>query len=71
MDEVTFTKVRSQLPAMDSGANEEGKRYVLKRHKKERLVVLSVKDFNDLVEKAGGSTNTTTADVTTIVINED
>ena len=53
MDEVTFTKVRSELPAMDEGANKDGKRYCLVRHKKKRLVVLSMEDYEKLVVAAG------------------
>jgi len=55
MDEVTFTKVRSQLPVMDEGANKDGKRYCLVRHKKQRLIVLSVEDYQELVKQAGTS----------------
>ena len=58
MDEITFTKVRSHLPVMDSGANDDGKRYFLVRHKKKRLVVLGVEDYENLVKAAGG-VNTT------------
>lgn len=57
MDEVTFTKVRSQLPVMDEGANNEGKKYCLVRHKKKRLVVLSYEEYEDLIKKAGTTNN--------------
>jgi len=55
MDEVTFTKVRSLLPVMDEGANKDGKRYVLKRHKQSRLVLLSFEDYQKLVAAAGNN----------------
>jgi len=55
MEEVTFTNVRSQLPVMDDGANNSSKKYVLKRHKKPRLVVMSYKEYQELVNKTGSS----------------
>lgn len=56
MDEVTFTSIRSSLPVIDDGANSQGKRYVLVRHRQKRLVILGVEDYEKLVAQAGGKT---------------